>query len=192
MAERSKSSVFGSELQIAQVQILSVTVALFISFIDRVLYQLSPLRSSHKPLAHEGRINVKRGSASPLEGERVSEKERECETESARESARQRVRELESARERERKTESARERESARQRVRDRECERVSERERVRDTQRERASNYESSGLGELSILGVPGICYSRPPVFSDPCKLLAPKLSQPSQCFAALGVREY
>ncbi|KAG8306790.1 hypothetical protein J6590_038721 [Homalodisca vitripennis] len=37
MAERSKSSVFGSELKIAQVQILSVTVVLFISTLDLVL-----------------------------------------------------------------------------------------------------------------------------------------------------------
>ncbi|KAG8319312.1 hypothetical protein J6590_094503 [Homalodisca vitripennis] len=46
-----------SELEIAQVRILSVTVALFISTIDLVLYRLSPLfcliRSSHRPVAHE-------------------------------------------------------------------------------------------------------------------------------------------
>ncbi|KAG8307268.1 hypothetical protein J6590_026844 [Homalodisca vitripennis] len=57
MAERSKSLDFGSELEIAQVQILSVTIALFISTIDLVLYRLSPLfcliRSSHRPVAHE-------------------------------------------------------------------------------------------------------------------------------------------
>ncbi|KAG8314335.1 hypothetical protein J6590_094959, partial [Homalodisca vitripennis] len=55
--ERSKSLDFGSELEIAQVQILSVTVALFISTINLVLYRLSPLfcliRSSHRPVAHE-------------------------------------------------------------------------------------------------------------------------------------------
>ncbi|KAG8324442.1 hypothetical protein J6590_092231 [Homalodisca vitripennis] len=48
---------FGSELEIAQDQILSVTVALFISTINLVLYRLSPLffliRSSHRPVAHE-------------------------------------------------------------------------------------------------------------------------------------------
>ncbi|KAG8309931.1 hypothetical protein J6590_073728 [Homalodisca vitripennis] len=57
MAERSKSLDFGSEVEIAQVQILSVTLALFISTIDLVLYRLSPLfcliRSSHRPVAHE-------------------------------------------------------------------------------------------------------------------------------------------
>ncbi|KAG8281218.1 hypothetical protein J6590_063418 [Homalodisca vitripennis] len=57
MAERSKSLDFGSELEIAQVQILSVTVALFISTINLVLYRLSPLfcliRSSHRPVVHE-------------------------------------------------------------------------------------------------------------------------------------------
>ncbi|KAG8271223.1 hypothetical protein J6590_068113 [Homalodisca vitripennis] len=61
MAERSKSLDFGSELEIALVQILSVTVALFISTIDLVLYRLSPLfcliRSSHRPVAHEGGQN---------------------------------------------------------------------------------------------------------------------------------------
>ncbi|KAG8324498.1 hypothetical protein J6590_091018 [Homalodisca vitripennis] len=57
MAERSKSLDFGSELEIAQVQILSVTVALFISTINLVLYRLSPLfcliRSSHRPVARD-------------------------------------------------------------------------------------------------------------------------------------------
>ncbi|KAG8301353.1 hypothetical protein J6590_055121 [Homalodisca vitripennis] len=43
MAKRSKSLDFGSELEIAQVQILSVTVALFISTINLVLHRLSPL-----------------------------------------------------------------------------------------------------------------------------------------------------
>ncbi|KAG8265304.1 hypothetical protein J6590_097558 [Homalodisca vitripennis] len=61
MAERSKSLDFGSELEITQVQILSVTIALFISTIDLVLYRLSPLfclaRSSHRPVAHENRQN---------------------------------------------------------------------------------------------------------------------------------------
>ncbi|KAG8280291.1 hypothetical protein J6590_085097 [Homalodisca vitripennis] len=60
-AERSKSLKFGSELEITQVQILSVTVALFISTIALVLYRLSPLfcliRSSHRPVAHEGGQN---------------------------------------------------------------------------------------------------------------------------------------
>ncbi|KAG8276752.1 hypothetical protein J6590_057651 [Homalodisca vitripennis] len=53
MDERSKSLDFGSELEIAQVQILSVGVALFISTINLVLYRLSPLfcliRSSQQP-----------------------------------------------------------------------------------------------------------------------------------------------
>ncbi|KAG8280149.1 hypothetical protein J6590_088317 [Homalodisca vitripennis] len=57
MAERSKSLDFVSELEIAQVQILPVTVALFISTINLVLYRLYPLfcliRSSHRPVAHE-------------------------------------------------------------------------------------------------------------------------------------------
>ncbi|KAG8265622.1 hypothetical protein J6590_091000 [Homalodisca vitripennis] len=57
IAEWSKTLEFGPELEIAQVQILSVTFALFISTIDLVLYRLSPLccfmRSSHRPLAHE-------------------------------------------------------------------------------------------------------------------------------------------
>ncbi|KAG8286760.1 hypothetical protein J6590_052806 [Homalodisca vitripennis] len=57
IAERSKTSDFESELEIAQVRILSVTLALFISTIDLVLYRLSPLfcliRSSHRPVAHE-------------------------------------------------------------------------------------------------------------------------------------------
>ncbi|KAG8294881.1 hypothetical protein J6590_092764 [Homalodisca vitripennis] len=48
---------FGSELEIAQVQILSETVAIFISTTNLVLYRLSPLfcliRSSHRPVAHE-------------------------------------------------------------------------------------------------------------------------------------------
>ncbi|KAG8256693.1 hypothetical protein J6590_063535 [Homalodisca vitripennis] len=47
----------GVWLEIAQVQILSVTIALFISTINLVLYRLSPLfcfiRSSHMPIAHE-------------------------------------------------------------------------------------------------------------------------------------------
>ncbi|KAG8318781.1 hypothetical protein J6590_105902, partial [Homalodisca vitripennis] len=55
--EWSKTLDFESELEIAQVRILSVTVALFISTIDLVLYRLSPLfcliRSSHRPVAHE-------------------------------------------------------------------------------------------------------------------------------------------
>ncbi|KAG8270996.1 hypothetical protein J6590_072530 [Homalodisca vitripennis] len=55
--DRCKSLDFGSELKIAQVQILSVTIALFISTINLVLYRLSPLlcliRSSHRPVAHE-------------------------------------------------------------------------------------------------------------------------------------------
>ncbi|KAG8315368.1 hypothetical protein J6590_072351 [Homalodisca vitripennis] len=57
MAEWSKTLDFESELEIAQVRILSVTVAFFISTIDLVLYRLSPLfcliRSSHRPVAHE-------------------------------------------------------------------------------------------------------------------------------------------
>ncbi|KAG8248462.1 hypothetical protein J6590_039640 [Homalodisca vitripennis] len=57
IAERSKNLDFESELEIAQVRILSVTVALFISTIDLVLYQLSLLfcliRCSHMPVAHE-------------------------------------------------------------------------------------------------------------------------------------------
>ncbi|KAG8307717.1 hypothetical protein J6590_013410 [Homalodisca vitripennis] len=56
-----RSLDFGSELEIAQVQILSVTVALFISTINLVLYRLSPLfcltRSSHRPVAHEDGYN---------------------------------------------------------------------------------------------------------------------------------------
>ncbi|KAG8256075.1 hypothetical protein J6590_077095 [Homalodisca vitripennis] len=46
-----------SELEIAQVRILSVTVALFISTINLVLYRHSSsfclIRSSHRPVAHE-------------------------------------------------------------------------------------------------------------------------------------------
>ncbi|KAG8277408.1 hypothetical protein J6590_042640 [Homalodisca vitripennis] len=61
MAERSKSLDFGSELEITHVQILSVTIALFINIIDLVLYRLSPLfcliRSSHRPVVHEGGQN---------------------------------------------------------------------------------------------------------------------------------------
>ncbi|KAG8292594.1 hypothetical protein J6590_034787 [Homalodisca vitripennis] len=57
MTEWSKALDFESELEIAQVQILSVTVALFISTINLVPYQLSPLfcliGSSHRPVAHE-------------------------------------------------------------------------------------------------------------------------------------------
>ncbi|KAG8271290.1 hypothetical protein J6590_066756 [Homalodisca vitripennis] len=60
MAERSKSLDFGSELEIAQVQILSVTFALFISTIDLVLYRLFPLfcliRSSHRPTVAGGEL----------------------------------------------------------------------------------------------------------------------------------------
>ncbi|KAG8264692.1 hypothetical protein J6590_008627, partial [Homalodisca vitripennis] len=56
MAERSKTLDFGSELEIAQAQILSVTEALFISIIDLVLYRCSPLfcliRSSYWQVAH--------------------------------------------------------------------------------------------------------------------------------------------
>ncbi|KAG8326331.1 hypothetical protein J6590_044319 [Homalodisca vitripennis] len=51
----SKTLDFGSELEMAQVQILSVAVALFISTLDLVLYRLSPLfcliRSSHRSVA---------------------------------------------------------------------------------------------------------------------------------------------
>ncbi|KAG8244118.1 hypothetical protein J6590_029476 [Homalodisca vitripennis] len=57
VGRRSKSLDFESELEITRVQILSVTVALFISTIDFVLYRLSPLfcliRSSHRPMTHE-------------------------------------------------------------------------------------------------------------------------------------------
>ncbi|KAG8304406.1 hypothetical protein J6590_086438 [Homalodisca vitripennis] len=53
IAERSKTLDFESALEIAQVRILSVTVALFISIIDLVLYRLSLLlcliRSSVSP-----------------------------------------------------------------------------------------------------------------------------------------------
>ncbi|KAG8288551.1 hypothetical protein J6590_016676 [Homalodisca vitripennis] len=69
MAERSKMLDFESELETAQVRILSVTVAPFISTIGLVLYRLSPLfrliRSSHRPVAHEDRIRPKRRWASP-------------------------------------------------------------------------------------------------------------------------------
>ncbi|KAG8293261.1 hypothetical protein J6590_023424 [Homalodisca vitripennis] len=58
MAEWSKTLDFESELKIAQVQILSVTVALFISTIDLVLYRPSPLfcliRSSHNASTRRG------------------------------------------------------------------------------------------------------------------------------------------
>ncbi|KAG8330361.1 hypothetical protein J6590_065957 [Homalodisca vitripennis] len=57
MAEWSKTLDFESELEIAQDQIQSVTVVLFISTIDLILYRLSPLfcliRSSHRPVVHE-------------------------------------------------------------------------------------------------------------------------------------------
>ncbi|KAG8258764.1 hypothetical protein J6590_025930 [Homalodisca vitripennis] len=57
IVEWSKTLDFQYELEIAQVRILSLTVALFISTIDLVLYRLSPLfcliRSSHRPVAHE-------------------------------------------------------------------------------------------------------------------------------------------
>ncbi|KAG8242376.1 hypothetical protein J6590_067412 [Homalodisca vitripennis] len=60
MAERSKSLDF--ELEIAQVRILSVTVAIFISTNDRVLYRQSLLfcliRSSHRPVALEDGKNM--------------------------------------------------------------------------------------------------------------------------------------
>ncbi|KAG8278779.1 hypothetical protein J6590_011173 [Homalodisca vitripennis] len=52
MAERSKTLDFQSELEIAQVRILSVTLAIFISTID-----LWPMRT--------GNIRLKRGSVSP-------------------------------------------------------------------------------------------------------------------------------
>ncbi|KAG8337191.1 hypothetical protein J6590_029555 [Homalodisca vitripennis] len=59
MAEWSKTLDFESELEIAKVQILSVTVALFISTIDLVLYRLSLLlciiRSSHRSSRLSGR-----------------------------------------------------------------------------------------------------------------------------------------
>ncbi|KAG8331434.1 hypothetical protein J6590_042204, partial [Homalodisca vitripennis] len=51
MAEWSKTLDFESELEIAQFRILSVTVALFISTIDLVLFQLSPLFCFDKILA---------------------------------------------------------------------------------------------------------------------------------------------
>ncbi|KAG8299420.1 hypothetical protein J6590_101510 [Homalodisca vitripennis] len=71
MPEWSKTLYFESELEIAQGRILSVTVALFISTIDLVLYRHSPLfcliRSSHMPVAHEdGQNKAKRRSASPF------------------------------------------------------------------------------------------------------------------------------
>ncbi|KAG8251521.1 hypothetical protein J6590_078233 [Homalodisca vitripennis] len=57
LAERSKTLDFESELEIAQVRILSVTVALYISTINLVLYRLPLLfflmRSAHRPVAHE-------------------------------------------------------------------------------------------------------------------------------------------
>ncbi|KAG8304592.1 hypothetical protein J6590_090106 [Homalodisca vitripennis] len=57
LAGRMKSLDFGYELEIMQVQILSVTVTLFISTIDLVLYRLSSLfcliRSLHRSVAHE-------------------------------------------------------------------------------------------------------------------------------------------
>ncbi|KAG8291283.1 hypothetical protein J6590_063915 [Homalodisca vitripennis] len=55
IVEWSKTLDF--ELEIAQIRILSVTVALFISTIDLVLYRLYTLfcliRSSHRPVANE-------------------------------------------------------------------------------------------------------------------------------------------
>ncbi|KAG8266081.1 hypothetical protein J6590_079065 [Homalodisca vitripennis] len=76
MAEWSKTLDFESELKIAQARILSVTVALFISTIDLVLYRLSPLfcliRSSHRPVAHEnGQNKARRRSASPFNKKKV-------------------------------------------------------------------------------------------------------------------------
>ncbi|KAG8275957.1 hypothetical protein J6590_074861 [Homalodisca vitripennis] len=66
----SKTLDFECELEIAQVQILPVTIELFISTIDLVLYRLSPLfrliRSSHRPMPiRTSRIRLKRGSPSP-------------------------------------------------------------------------------------------------------------------------------
>ncbi|KAG8250466.1 hypothetical protein J6590_100935 [Homalodisca vitripennis] len=64
----SRSLEFGSELEIKQVQILSATIAHFISTIDLVLYRLSLLfcliRSSHRPVAHKDgqKLRLKRGS----------------------------------------------------------------------------------------------------------------------------------
>ncbi|KAG8255826.1 hypothetical protein J6590_083436 [Homalodisca vitripennis] len=61
VAERSKTRELGSELQIAEVRMLSVTEALFISTIDLVLYRLpqlfSLIRSSHRLVAHENDRN---------------------------------------------------------------------------------------------------------------------------------------
>ncbi|KAG8313109.1 hypothetical protein J6590_010203 [Homalodisca vitripennis] len=57
ISEWSKTLNLKCEFEIARVQILFVTIALFISNIDLVLYRLSPLfcliRSSHRPVAHE-------------------------------------------------------------------------------------------------------------------------------------------
>ncbi|KAG8317322.1 hypothetical protein J6590_029895 [Homalodisca vitripennis] len=57
VAEWSKTLDFGSELEIPRVQNLSVTVALFISTIDLVLTDQWPMRT--------GRIRLKRGLVSP-------------------------------------------------------------------------------------------------------------------------------
>ncbi|KAG8294666.1 hypothetical protein J6590_097977 [Homalodisca vitripennis] len=59
MAEWSKTLDFRSELEIAQVQILSVTIALFISTIHLVLSPLFCLiRSSHRPVWYSFGIGV--------------------------------------------------------------------------------------------------------------------------------------
>ncbi|KAG8310074.1 hypothetical protein J6590_071611 [Homalodisca vitripennis] len=69
MVEWSKTLDFQSGLEIAQVRILSVTVALFISTIDLVLYRLSP----YSWLIRTGRIRIKGGSAFP-EKSKIGEK----------------------------------------------------------------------------------------------------------------------
>ncbi|KAG8284191.1 hypothetical protein J6590_003887 [Homalodisca vitripennis] len=53
MVERSKTLDFGSELEIARVRILSVTVVLFISTIDLVLYRLFHVILFDKTQGHE-------------------------------------------------------------------------------------------------------------------------------------------
>ncbi|KAG8315581.1 hypothetical protein J6590_067493 [Homalodisca vitripennis] len=62
MSEQSKILDFRSELELAQVQILSVTEALFISTFDLLLYRRAPLfcliRSSHRP-AHTDYYSIK-------------------------------------------------------------------------------------------------------------------------------------
>ncbi|KAG8260681.1 hypothetical protein J6590_091187 [Homalodisca vitripennis] len=64
MAECSKTLDFEYELEIAQVRILSTTLALFISTIDLVLYRLS-----RQSVRRTGKVSFNRGSPSTSSSE---------------------------------------------------------------------------------------------------------------------------